>query len=233
MNSGAIEKLAHKHLIDFWETKGKPDVAAFFPVDAQGLIKAVLGWECEAKDMVAIDLTPGFNVLGRCSVDKNGRHLVEVATKEMLMSGSWSDPCVQRFTWAHEAGHIALSHIDPQKNIYECRRVRSAIKRKEQRYKVPEEMMADIFARALLMPEKAVRDRFKQSFAVERVWATRSAYAEHLKVSPSFDAEISAENLAEGLVTHRNGSGESICQFFGVSRSAAKRRLTELGIVFP
>jgi hypothetical protein len=232
MNSVAIEELARKRLKEFWESKGKPNVAAFFPVDAQALIKTILGWECEAKDLVAIDLTPGVNVLGRCSISKNGRHLVEVATKELLISGTWSDPSVQRWTWAHEAGHIVLSHIDPRKNVYECRRVRSAIPRKEQRYRVPEEMTAEVFARALLMPEKAVRDRFKQSFKTDRVWATQSAYAELLGVRPPVGAEIHPENLAEELVTHRDGSGESMCDFFGVSRSAARRRLTELCLVF-
>lgn len=232
MNSGEIEDLARRRLIEFWESKGKPNVAAFFPVDAQALIRIVLGWECEAKDLVAIDLTPGLNVFGRCSINKNGRQLVEVATKEFLINGAWNDPSVQRWTWAHEAGHIALSHIDPQKNIYECRRVRSAIPRKEQRFRTPEEMTADTFARALLMPEKAVRDRFKQSFETEGVWATRSAYSELLKVNPPASTEVCAENLAEELVMHQDYSGESICSFFGVSRSVAKRRLTELRLVF-
>lgn len=208
---------------------GKPDADAFFPVDAQALIKTVFGWECEAKDMVAIDPTPGAHVLGRCSIDKNGRYLVEVATKE---SGTWSDLSVQRWTWAHEAGHIALSHIDPQKNVYECRRVRSAIRPKEQRFRGPEEMTADVFARALLMPERAVRDRFKRSFGTEHVWATRSAYAQLLRLTPPNGTEISTETLAEELATHRDGSGLSMCDFFGVSKSTARRRLTELRLVF-
>jgi Zn-dependent peptidase ImmA (M78 family) len=230
MNSGAIEDLARKRLIDFWESRGKPDVVAFFPVDAQALIRTVLGWECEAKDMVAV--SPGFNVLGRCSIGKNGRQLVEVATQEIVIGGTWSDEAVQRWTWAHEAGHIVLSHIDPEKKVYECRRVRSAIRPREQRCRGPEEMTADVFARALLMPEKAVRDRFKQSFQREQVWATRSAYVELLQVTPPNGTEINAESLAEELATRRDGSGVSMCDFFGVSKAAARRRLTELRLVF-
>lgn len=234
MNSGNIEELAHQKLIEFWQSRGKPDVATFFPVDAQLLIKSILGWKCEAKDLLAIALLrPGWNLLGRCSIDEKGGHLVEVATKEILLDGTWSDPSVQRFTWAHEAGHIVLSHIDPKKKIFECRRTRSALQPKEKRYRSPEEFTADVFARALLMPERMVRDRFKQSFGTDRVWTTRSAYVELLKMNPSYGTEVCPENLAEELATYRDGNGKSICDFFGVSKTTARRRLTELSIVFP
>ena len=236
MNSGAIEERARKRLIEFWEFQGKPDVAAFFPVDVQALIRT-MGWECEAKDLVAIDRsTLESNVLGLCTIDERGRHLVEVATKEVVVGGTWSDPSVQRWTWAHEAGHIVLSHVESGKlvsgkKVYECRRMRSAVHRKEPIHRSPEEMTADIFARALLMPERAVRDRFTQSFGRDRVWATRSTYVELLRVSPPNGNDICADNLADELVTHPDSSGKSICDFFGVSKRAARRRLTELRLV--
>ena len=232
-----IESEAHEVLTRFWEAIGKPEVARFFPVDSRQLIKSVMGWDCEAKDLVAIDARPGFSVLGRCMVYEDGRRLVEVATLEVGSRGMWSSPAVQRWTWAHEAGHIALKHISRSgtvdhdaRVVHECRRARSVIGTREPT-RNREEVAAHVFAGALLMPEKAFRGQFRERFGNDEVWANRAAYSDLLSSDAPPDGP-SAADLAKQLATQRGESGESLCDFFGVSREAGGRRLVELGLVF-
>ena len=235
MTHAEIEVKARALLRRFWEAKGNPPASEFFPLDTRAFIQEVLGWRCEAKDMVAVDLIGYCNVLGRCVAAGEGPGLVEVATMEVSANGAWSNPSVQRWTWAHEAGHIVLGHVGTGAGqSFECRRARPGVRIKGLQFRTREELTADVFARALLMPEKAVRQRFKELFGLDRVWAVRSAYSDLLGPSAAATLEEpSDEDLAQRLVVRCPGaSSASLCDFFGVSRDAAKRRLLELHLVF-
>ena len=77
-----IEERAHIVLTRYWEAKGKPEISSFFPVDARDVIRTVMGWECEERDLVEVDTRPGYSVLGRCVIYGDGRRVVQVATQE-------------------------------------------------------------------------------------------------------------------------------------------------------
>lgn len=114
-------------------------------------------------DVAVIDLDDGFDGLGASSAEAK---LVVLATSRV--------PARQRYTLAHELGHLLAGddqdvHLD--RDIYDKAQARD-----------PSEMRANSFAAAFLMPEDVLLRALGSGGLTEKTFAT---VASELKVSPS------------------------------------------------
>jgi Zn-dependent peptidase ImmA (M78 family) len=215
--------LAREKLLDFYNTQStalghKLKSAELFPVDLTKFAAPLLqdGWK--------ISSLPDLREMDR---PISGRSDFE---RKIILVNS-TDVARERFTLAHEFGHVLLKHEG-------CRHFRDdhgprSILRPEQ-LEPPDpavtsrEREADAFASELLMPERAVRREFKQRFLVDRLW-TRSTQAHKILGVIYNRAADAASKLA---VSSYQNSEKCLSDFFGVSPSAMRIRLLELGLVY-
>jgi hypothetical protein len=104
----------------------------------------------------------------------------KVRAAEAEVSGD-ADSIKQTTTHASNAREFG-EHLKGITEQYQCRRVRSVLSLDGTIGR--DETRTNIFARALLMPERAVKDQFKDHFGVSEIWASRPAYLDLLRTSP-------------------------------------------------
>lgn len=204
----------------------------FFPVDVRVLIQ-LAGWKVEQVSMVGHTSTYE-PVAARCSKPEKTITLLSTLPDE-----------VKRYTLAHELGHALLHAEIPDCNGGSLPRVMSmlsASSRGRGNDFGPLEREAEIFARELLMPEKAVRHHFRQLFRVDKIDAS-SGFAAQFAQAPrdkgrgrsSFGVENARKQrkeVAEALATWRGSPDACLAEFFGVSRAAMASRLIGFQLVF-
>jgi Zn-dependent peptidase ImmA (M78 family) len=137
----------------------------------------------------------------------------------------------QRYTLAHEIGHIVL-HADRGCDMMFRPQDPRAILRPT-RPTIPDstvartEREANTFAAELLMPEKTVLHEFERRFKTPRMWVqSKDAFQIAGLMSPS------AKDTAQKLALHSSASAIPLKDFFGVSSPAMERRILELGLVY-
>ena len=137
---------------------------------------------------------------------------------------------VQRFTLAHEIGHVVLHSPMTQ---HRDRPVHGA---GGQPRRCPKEAEADLFAAQLLMPKEWVRESFRRRFLTSQfelndATAFALSRANVCDVRHEFTSRrTGARKLATAI--HFNGDFfESLCEQFGVSPEAMAIRLEELDLL--
>jgi IrrE N-terminal-like domain len=181
---------ASKALRELWEALGCPPAERFYPVNLFRLAE-LKGWKIDGGDDGTCNQF-GDQKLGHCDAEQR---LILYNTRVIGQNQG-----LRNLTIAHELGH-ALLHASGY-------RIRVAIVPERQKLD-PKEREADIFARELLMPAKAVRRR--------------------LAVLSDRSQSLNAMRPSQSMV-------KQLADFFGVHETAMQRRLKEVGAlraVFP
>lgn len=219
----AADEMLHR-LLDRRKTElglQKVDPEQFFPVEPRGLLDSI-GWTVEQVAMVGFTST-GEEILAKCIK----------ANKTILVLGTLADD-VKRYTVAHELGHVLLHTDIPDCNGGSLPRVQSmrAAAKKDRRDDFPAiEREAEIFARELLMPERAVRRHFAKLFGVDQLRAASPTTAKYLPQRQSKRVKDVRE-VAQEIARWTGPSGTSLAHFFGVSAKSMSSRLVGFSLVF-
>lgn len=214
------------HLIQ-QESGRAPALGEFFPVAVDLLVTKVLKWELEFVDLVGSQFTNDGQFIG----PNHGE--ADPATRRILVSTGKGGEEEKRFTIAHEVGHAVL-HADRLAPTNRTRSVRPVDRRaamSPQPLQQRLEREADVFAAALLMPEKAVRTRFKELFAVDRMRI--QALLDNVATVPNMRAgSYSLREQATEIARRKSRPEEkSLAEFFGVSSTAMAIRICELRLI--
>lgn len=209
------------------------DPWGMFPVDVDDLVHAE-GWQIERVAQLPLDVRESGGQAGLVLCRQiHGRAVP--ATRTIWISIDNQSPQRQRFTAAHELGHAVLH---PEVEAFRIRPLRRhfASSALEQTTAAMEQQ-ADAFAASLLMPERAVRDRFHHFFGVPAVWALdvpRYAPEAAARIAKyGADARIEIWKEASRALASVMISGQSLAAFFGVGQEAMGRRLRALRLVRP
>jgi hypothetical protein len=192
----------------------------FFPVEPRVLLREI-GWTLDQVDMVG-HTSSGEEILAKCIK----------AEKRILVLGSLLDD-VKRFTIAHELGHVRLHTDIPECNGGSLPRVQSmrSAAKKDRRDDFPViEREAEVFARELLMPEKAVRHHFLKLFGLAQLRAASSASARFAPRAHK-NRTKNVRDVAQEISKWASPSARSIADFFGVSPKSMSSRLLGLSLV--
>lgn len=202
--------------------------AEFFPVNLDVLVRDILKWSLE--QVATLPPADDFcKVHGRCNFKEK---VISLAIDESRTQGE------QNFTLAHEVGHVIL-HAAKYEYLVARDRVRPITGRPKRKPPIEEE--ADSFAADLLMPENAVRERFIATFDKEALW-TGSSYVREILSGEKKSAKSTSRyssldshevEVSQTLAAFRGQSGQSMAEFFAVSRWAMGRKIRELGLVYP
>lgn len=205
------------------------DLDQFYPVDVKRAA-SLLGWQVQEVHTVTLT-THGRRAQGHCFHD---RKVIEIATYE-------TDPIQQRWTLAHELGHAVLHARSAACVGGMLSRPRHSSRRGTAEQPTPEywtlEREADVFARELLTPERAVKEVFLRFFDCARIRfgspIARNRFEEARQTPPSMWSPDGAHELANALLRlKRPPRGNTIAEYFSISRTAMRIRLLELGLVF-
>jgi Zn-dependent peptidase ImmA (M78 family) len=193
----------------------------FFPVDLNVLVQ-LLGWSVQQVSMVGHTGT-AEPLVARCIR----------AEKKIVLLASLPEP-VKRYTLAHELGHAVLHSEIPDCNASSRPRLLSMLSNST-RYPNAQyseiERQAEVFARELLMPERAVRRQFSQFFGVHQLHGF-SETCRGFTPQAQRDRSVDVRQVAEEIANSRGTSGSSLADFFGVSGRAMSKRLVELCLVY-
>jgi Zn-dependent peptidase ImmA (M78 family) len=193
----------------------------FFPVEPRRLIE-LAGWTISSVATVGYT-TAGEPLAAKCTGDEKTIWILRTLSPEAA-----------RYTLAHELGHVLMHTEIPDCDAGRRPRVLSmlgASKRKNSLQYSETEREAEIFARELLMPERAVRRHFRELFALDQLRAGSalvSSFA-NLPRSSEMDLRLVARELSQ---FDRRSSMHSLCKFFGVSTAAIASRLVGLHLVY-
>lgn len=220
-NSALHRLLQDKKVQRGLDVEQRVEPEEFFPVEPQRLIE-LQGWTISSVAMVG-HTTTGEEVAAKC--DANEKKITILCTLS---------PEAARYTLAHELGHVLMHGDIPNCDGGRRPRVLSmlgASKRNNAVQYSETEREAEIFARELLMPERALRRQFRALFGADEL---RAGAASTRRFAPNADS--SANNdlraFARDLAKYDHGSGRSLCEFFGVSASAIASRLIGLQLVY-
>ena len=202
-------------------TQQRIEPEEFFPVDPK-LILQSLGWTVD----------PVTDV-GYFSFDKPLAAKCLTNEKKIMLLSTLPRP-VQRFTLAHELAHVRL-HLDTPEhgggNLPRTLSMASGRKGPKPEKQIDIEREAEIFARELLMPAKAVRRQFRKLFGVDQLRAASGAVA-RLAPTASKKPPVSAHAAAYELAEYQTESAISLTRFFGVGVKAMGSRLVGLCLVY-
>jgi Zn-dependent peptidase ImmA (M78 family) len=201
------------------QTRVEPE--QFFPVDTKRIIQ-ILGWSLEQVSMVGHSAS-GEPLLAKCVTAEKKIMLLNTLTEE-----------VKRFTLAHEIGHVVLHTDIPEcngGNLPRMLSMLSAAKRKRGVEYSNIEREAEVYARELVMPQKAVRLHFRKLFGVDQFRAG-SGFAAKFAPRPNQQHSVNFRSVAEEGTKWRNSSVPSLTEFFGVSARALAGRLIGLNLVY-
>ena len=142
----------------------------------------------------------------------------------------------RRFTIAHEIGHWVLH---PGVKHHRDRPMASSARDRNRRPQV--EIEADVFAVELLMPEFAVKRRFRKRFGVAQLWRNEITEGVRAQLSLMAGREYDVSQLkgttrsaSLAISTIRSSSSridDSLVAVFDVSPTAMAIRLEDLGLV--
>lgn len=219
---GAIQREARGLLERLWREReaqlGRRPANEFFPVDVEALV-SLLSWRLEEVAVAAYSQDHTENVQGYC--DSSSRTIY-------LSVDTIRTPEHRRFTIAHEIGHAILHGGSPQPHY---RLFPPKSRTWSQPAKPPEEAEANAFAAELLMPERTVRQRFRDSYGVSELWAGSDAAKEIANLGPWETPRL--RDVARHVASHDpTGPGSSLSAYFGVSPTAMGRRIEVLRLVY-
>jgi Zn-dependent peptidase ImmA (M78 family) len=220
----ARDLLKQAHIRETQRKGWEPSPDQFFPVPLRTVVE-VLDWTLEEVGSVG-HVGPGLEPV----------HGLVNFERRVIMVGIDNIPLARRnFTLAHEIGHIVLhnaSEFAIARRIAPYRRP-AAPPRGQVGWQIEEE--ANLFAAELLMPRRAIRNRFEAMFQVAHFEA--GTLLRLLQPNEPFSADPSGRRqmtASELLARHRsNAHAKSLQEFFGVSNKAMAKRLRELGLVLP
>lgn len=196
----------------------KPSGEEFFPVNLKQLAQLLLpDWKMlEKSDLLHGDVSSP--ILGKADFENKIIYLDAISGAR------------QYYTAAHELGHVFLKHGGCQlrrdtgpRSILRPDQLQSPDANELRR-----EKEANAFAAELLMPERAVLKEFKKRFQVDKLWINSSQAQLVLKTVYKMAADA-ATKLA--TIQYPNDM-RPLTDFFGVSPSAMRIRLLELGLVY-
>lgn len=209
-----------------------PNASEFFPVAVERIAKEVLGWQIE---VVTGDVGTSFARGGELIGPQHGE--ADFTRKIITVTLRTGGEARKRFSVAHELGHVVLHSQASQKVLSRTRLVssRPGIGTRAVNSPVPLEQRlereANIFATALLMPEKAIRDNFRELFGVGRL-SIDSEQAFALSSGSGRTPRKTLGKTAEMLARERvHPDQPSLADFFGVSAEAMAVRMCELRLV--
>jgi Zn-dependent peptidase ImmA (M78 family) len=136
-------------------------------------------------------------------------------------------PEVQRFTAAHELGHILMHE---QTGLHRDRPIDGMIKTRE-----PAEYQADVFASLFLMPKKLVSEKFKQIYLTDSFELTNLTIsnfsAKHQKLLSNCKSLREVSKILASCEYYRGLHFYSLASQFKVSIEAMAIRLEELELI--
>lgn len=193
----------------------------FFPIDTRLLIE-LSGWTVDEVAMVGYS-SRWEGLAAKCVMDE----------KRILLLRTLPD-AAKRFTLAHELGHLVLHRQIPDCNCGgHFPRVLSMLSTSRMaRLEYPDsEREAEVYARELLMPGRAVRRHFHQLFGVDRLRASSglaAKFAPRARQTRPLNLRAAAEEIAQWS----DSPLSSLVDFFGVSSRAMSSRLIGLYLVY-
>lgn len=194
----------------------------FFPVDPQLLIE-LLGWTVQKVSMVG-HTSSGEEFIAKCNKAEEKIVLLDRLSKE-----------VERYTLAHELAHVLLHADIPDCNagtiLTRPLSMLSASEKKVRGTYSKIEREAEVFARELLMPERAVRHHFQLLFGCDQLRASSDLGR---KFAPQANKEypVDLRAAATEIATWSAPLVFSLVNFFGVSQRAMRGRLIGLYLVY-
>jgi Zn-dependent peptidase ImmA (M78 family) len=212
-------------LLDHQKTKlgvGRVEPEQFFPVDAKAIVQ-LLGWTLEQVSSVG-HAANGDPLAAKC---------VKAEKKILLLSTLPDD--AKRFTLAHELAHVCLHTNIPDcnggNNLPRVLSMLSASKRHQGTEYSDIEREAEVYARELLMPERAIRRHFHHLFSTDQLRAS-SALAAKFAPRSHKTWPINPRAVADEIANWTTTSRPSMTQFFGVSTRAMAGRLLGLHLIY-
>lgn len=177
----------------------------------------------------------GYELVYEAGLGHDPRTHIEVAglidrgAKQVKVSMQFPEPAYQRFTLAHELGHVVL-HPDGG-GIHRDRPLNG-----ERMSREPDEREADLFATYFLMPAKLVREAFLRRFGTTQfVLTDDTAFALARTISDVIrEKNPSLRHLSRtlaGAENYNSHSFKSLADHFNVSVGAMAIRLEELGFL--
>jgi Zn-dependent peptidase ImmA (M78 family) len=182
----------------------------------------VCGWEYELTDQMALAETKGYSTAGVLNRD---RKTIRINTT--FPYG------VQRFTGAHEIGHLALHPNLGSGVIHRDRPVCSASQQQRSQF----EVQADYFAACFLIPERLLVKAFNLRFGTKLPLPKTEAVLLSLRIfdqAPFFAAprgNLIFANAVSNSTTFNGRKFASLKSEFNVSGAAMAIRLKELDLV--
>jgi Zn-dependent peptidase ImmA (M78 family) len=216
-----LYRLLDYHKSNLRSPEQRIEAEQFFPVNTRALVQ-LLGWTLEQVSMVGY-ASSGEPLAAKCIRGE----------KKIILLSTLADEQKQ-FSLAHELGHVLLHAEIPDCNAGSLPRVLSMLaaskkKRTEDFSEIERE--AEVFARELLMPERAVRRQFRTLFGVDRL---RAASGSTARFAPRSHRQHSVDvrDVAQELAKWANPGARSLAQFFGVGSKAISSRLIGLSLVY-
>lgn len=209
-----VHKLIWKNRHEIWEKPSENPVDLLDPIKAMEL----LGYS------VSIQPSIGQMRVGGQFIDVAG--IVDNDEREIKLSRNYK-PEIQRFTAAHELGHILMHE---QSGLHKDRPVDGIIKSKDQ-----VEYQADVFASIFLMPKNLLTERFKKMFLCN----TFNSLELHTHLFASKQKKVIEMSLTvrdfsrivASCQSFNNRHFQSLSTQFKVSVETMAIRLEELGLV--
>jgi len=196
----------------------------FFPVDVRLLVK-LSGWSVDEVGMVGY--TPSNEqILAKC---------VKAEKRIVLLANQPKER--KRYTLAHELGHILLHTAIPECNggsskaLYRVVSTLPSSRSRPQDEYSRIEREAEVYAREILMPERAVKRHFAKAIGKPHI---RAASAVAITFAPLAHraSPVDPRAAADEIATYSASHGVlSLATFFGVSVSSMAIRLNELSLV--
>ncbi len=188
----------------------------FFPVNPKLILKEILQWDVQAVAMVGHEPT-GEEMIAKCIKEE----------RRILLRSGLSD-AVARYTLAHELAHVRLHSANHPRSIT----MLDTSQRDRAVTPSDIEREAEVFARELLMPAKAVRLHFMRLFGISKMRAASdiaARFAPHAHEERPVDVRVTAREIAE---CHGSRATPSLVEFFGVSTKSMASRLMGLYLVY-
>lgn len=215
--------------IQIWKERNSiwPDGVPASPIDMLDPVVGIrlAGYDCDLPE--TLGMVPGKNA----SWEVAG--IIDRASKRIRVSRSMPIETL-RFTAAHELGHALLHNDLVMHRDRPIDGLRSNNVRRD-----PVEAEADKFAAYFLLPEKLVRERFRQVFAGMDVFVLTedTVFAfDQVELRKAAEKCKNTRELSRALAKAKIFNGQachSLSEQFGVSVETMAIRIEELGLVDP
>lgn len=222
-----IENEARRLQYEIWHHRGvlfqsgEPPLRVMFD---PSIAAHVLGFNYESRErLAAIDELNRFEAAG----------ILDKARRTIVVSRRFKVP-VQRFSGAHEVGHLLLRHFAGDAVVHRDRPPNQFTMAGRPRFEVE----ADYFAACFLAPKKPVIESFKARFLDGPPLKLDHNIAFHLKGEHAHELFLGPHGSLDFAVALASASRfgrlhfeSSLADEFGLSVSAMAVRIQELGLV--